>query len=81
MRREEATEHRTQGDRHGRLSLNTATFEQLAALPMVGEHRARALIHDRPFHSWHEVVRVPGFSEARVADLRRSGVILNREAA
>jgi hypothetical protein len=44
---------------------------------MVGPTRARALVENRPFHSWEDVEQVPGFSkrmvEGMVDDLKKRG--------
>ena len=58
------------------VDLNTATERELADLPMVGPKRARDLIQHRPFRSWDEVERVPGFSKGMVDDLKSGGAQL-----
>lgn len=55
--------------------LNTATVEQLAALPRVGL-RAYELMLWRPFLNWKEVERVPGFDRVTVQAIRRAGASL-----
>jgi hypothetical protein len=46
---------------------------ELEQLPVVGEERARRLVENRPFESWEEVERVPGFDKGMVDDLRSGG--------
>jgi DNA uptake protein ComE-like DNA-binding protein len=55
------------------IDLNSASEEELAELPMVGPERARRLIEHRPFNSWEDVERVPGFDEGMIDDLRSGG--------
>jgi DNA uptake protein ComE-like DNA-binding protein len=55
------------------IDLNSASEEELADLPMVGAERAHRLIEHRPFESWEDVERVPGFDLGMVDDLRSGG--------
>jgi DNA uptake protein ComE-like DNA-binding protein len=58
------------------IDLNTASFDEIASIPVVGEDRAQMLISRRPFKSWEEITRVPGFSKGMVENLKDSAVIL-----
>ena len=72
-------EPRSYGQTHheaANLDLNTATQEQIASLPMVGAERACALVNARPFRSWEDVARVPGFSTGMVDDLKSGGAAI-----
>ena len=53
------------------MDLNTASIPQMAKL--VGLEPARELFLWRPFLSWAEVERVPGFTAEQVEQLRRGG--------
>ena len=55
------------------VDLNSATVEQLQALPGVDLRAAYDLLLWRPYLTWDEVAYVPGFDEHRVAELRDGG--------
>jgi DNA uptake protein ComE-like DNA-binding protein len=55
------------------IDLNSATLDEIAALPMVGRQRAQAIVDHRPFNSWEEVRRVPGLDAGMVDDLKSGG--------
>ncbi len=77
-------EPRAHGETHHedlRIDINTASEDQLAELPMVGRERARLLAQHRPFRSWEDVERIPGFSSGMVDDLKSAGVRLQKKAA
>ncbi|HEV8384756.1 MAG TPA: helix-hairpin-helix domain-containing protein [Candidatus Acidoferrales bacterium] len=56
------------------LDLNTATVEQLKALPTVGEVAAKAIVRFReksgPFRRVEDLLAVPGFTKKRLAKIR-----------
>jgi competence protein ComEA len=64
----------TAGAPAGPLDLNTATLEQLDALPGVGPVMAQRILDHRAQHgrfsSLEELAEVPGIGEKRLADLR-----------
>lgn len=53
----------------GRLNLNTATLEQLEALPKVGPALAQRLIEHRPYHSLADLDAVKGVGESTLKTL------------
>ena len=58
------------------VDLNTATIDQLQALPNVDLRAAYDLLLWRPYLTWEEVAYVPGFDLARVIELRSAGAIV-----
>lgn len=69
-------EPRAHGETHHEnrvVDLNTAPEKELADLPMVGPKRARALIEARPFRSWDDVEKIPGFDAGMLDDLKSGG--------
>ena len=58
------------------VDLNSAPEEQLAEIPSVGPDKARVLVLHRPFDSWIEVRRLPGFSAGLIDDLKNGGAWL-----
>lgn len=74
-------EPRSKGRNHHELrdvDLNSASEEELAELPVIGAARARALVADRPFDSWDDVLQVEGFSLGLIDDLMSGGARLGR---
>lgn len=60
--------------------LNTVSEQELAAVPWIGEDRARALIQHRPFGHMDEVRRLPGFSEDIIDQLVRGGATIGKSS-
>lgn len=54
-----------------RVDLNTAPWEEIALLPGIGEHKARAIVEYReahgPFTSTEDLRKVPGIGEKTAA--------------
>lgn len=56
-----------------KLNLNSATLEELIALPGIGESKARAILlrrEQKPFHSVQELRSIKGFGPKLVASLK-----------
>lgn len=53
----------------GRLNLNTATPEQLEALPRIGPALAARIVAGRPYRSLADLDRVKGIGPSTLADL------------
>ena len=58
------------------VDLNTAPEEVISDLPMVGPERAREICARRPFSSWDDVDRIPGFGKGMVDDLKSGGATI-----
>jgi DNA uptake protein ComE-like DNA-binding protein len=72
-------EPRSHGETHHEnriVRLNRASERELADLPMIGNKRAQSLVQNRPFNSWDEVERVPGFDKGLIDDLKSGGAEL-----
>jgi len=72
-------EPRSHGETHHedrKVNLNRAAERELADLPMIGDERARALLDNRPFQSWDDVERIPGFDKGLIDDLKSGGAEL-----
>ncbi len=52
------------------IDLNTATKEELEALPRVGPSLAERIIAGRPYHSIEEIMKVPGIGEKTFAQIK-----------
>lgn len=59
-----------------KINLNTASRDEIARLPMVGNERADIIIENHPYKSWDVVGKIPGFAKGMVNDLRKGDVIL-----
>ena len=56
-----------------KLNVNSATFEELVALPGIGESKARAILlrrEQKPFHSVQELRSIKGFGSKLIASLK-----------
>lgn len=54
----------------GRINVNTASAEELDALPGIGLSRAEAIIANRPYATVDDLDRVPGIGERMIEQLR-----------
>ena len=70
---------------HAPLDLNSASAEQLAAIPSLGEEAARALVEARTrlngFSDWAQVDSVQGIGPARLALLQQHAQITLPDAS
>jgi len=62
-----------------KVNINTASEQELAALPMIGDERAQTLVDQRPFSRWEEVGELPGFTKGLIRDLQDEGAYLGDE--
>ncbi len=56
------------------INLNTATLEELQALPHLGPARARAVLAMRPLHAPADLLEIDGIGPRRLAEILRHGV-------
>ena len=64
--------HRVEQDRVS-CNLNTASEEELGALPALGPDLVRALVEARPFQSWEDRQELAGFEGPTIAALKHGG--------
>ncbi len=57
-------------DEHPRVNLNTASREELIAVPGIGPTLAERILAARPFASWDEVLAVPGIGPRALERLK-----------
>jgi hypothetical protein len=62
-----------------KININTASKDELTALPKISDERAQTLVEERPFSSWDEIDELPGFDERLVQDLQKGGGYLGEE--
>ena len=62
-----------------KININTASKDELTALPKIGDERAQTLVEERPFSSWDEIDELPGFDERLVQDIQKGGGYLGEE--
>ena len=62
-----------------KININTASREELASLPQIGDERAQTLLDERPFDSWDEIDELPGFDEGLIRDIQKGGAYLGEE--
>ena len=62
-----------------KININTASMEELASLPKIGDERAQTLMDERPFDSWDEIDELPGFDEGLIRDIQKGGGYLGEE--
>ncbi len=60
------------------VDLNKASMDELSRIRMVGKLRAQRIIDFRPYKSWDDVAKIPGFSSGMLSGLRKSGVQVGR---
>ncbi|HEX2957506.1 MAG TPA: helix-hairpin-helix domain-containing protein [Chitinispirillaceae bacterium] len=59
---------------HEKINLNTASYEDIRHLRMVGDARAHFILDHRPYKNWQDFQdKVPGISEGLVDDIKQSG--------
>lgn len=64
-------------ERKKKINLNTASFDDLTHLRMMGDIRAKNVIEHRPYHDWSEVKNKNlGISDRLIDDLKQSGAII-----
>ena len=61
--------------------INTASEEELGALPALGPDLVRALVEARPFQSWEDLKELAGFEGKTIAALKHGGAYIGWESA
>lgn len=61
------------------LDINTASKDELTQLPAIDEERAQTLVSQRPFHNWHDIDRLPGFSPSLIEEIQAEGGYLGAQ--
>lgn len=56
--------------RSGKVNLNSASVDELSRIPGIGKEHAKDIVNYRPFRSWDDLKKVPGFSDTMVQDIR-----------
>ena len=74
------TGHRVEQDRVS-CNLNTASEEELGALPALGPDHVRTLLDARPFQSWEDLKELAGFEGKTIAALKHGGAYIGWESA
>jgi competence ComEA-like helix-hairpin-helix protein len=64
-----------QHERGGKVNLNNATLDEIANVPMIGRDKAEHIVSHRPYKSWDDLKRVPGFSEGLLDNLKNKATI------
>lgn len=55
------------------VDINTASREELAEFPAIGDDRAKTLVEQRPFYDWSEIDDLPGFTPTLVDEIQQQG--------
>lgn len=58
------------------VAMNTANEEQLSMDVGLGPERTSRILASRPFHSWDDLRRIEGMTDAVVDALQRGGAVL-----
>lgn len=60
----------------GFVDVNTASEQDLASIPWIGDELARQIIQHRPFTQMDDLRRLPGFTEDVMDELVRGGAMV-----
>jgi hypothetical protein len=79
-------EHRTKKDggepvvieERRTVDLNTANPDEIGSLPALDPTLTQTLVANRPFETWDDIRRLPGFDQAKIDELRKSGAEIKR---
>ncbi|MEN6333030.1 MAG: helix-hairpin-helix domain-containing protein [Phycisphaerales bacterium] len=55
------------------IDINTASKEELAGFPAIGDERAQTIVEQRPFYDWSEIDDLPGFTPTLVDEIQQQG--------
>jgi DNA uptake protein ComE-like DNA-binding protein len=58
------------------VNINSASVEDIANLPMIGQDRAEKIIEARPFNSWEDIEKVEGLDKGAIDDLKSGNATL-----
>ncbi|HEY7460094.1 MAG TPA: helix-hairpin-helix domain-containing protein [Xanthobacteraceae bacterium] len=60
------------------IDLNTARAEEIGSLPALSPALTQALVENRPFETWDEIGRLPGFDQNKIEELKKGGAEIRR---
>ena len=60
------------------IDLNTAKAEEIGSLPALSPALTRTLVENRPFETWDEIGRLPGFDRNKIEELKKGGAEIRR---
>jgi competence ComEA-like helix-hairpin-helix protein len=52
-----------------KVNINTATFEELEMLPIIGNKKAKDIIKNRPYHNIYDIAKIKGIGKDSIPKL------------
>jgi DNA uptake protein ComE-like DNA-binding protein len=60
------------------VDLNTAKPDEIGSLPVLDPKLTQTLVSNRPFETWDDVRRLPGFDQGKIDELKKCGAEIRR---